>query len=169
MEAKMQHTASKQTTIFSLSIVAAALALASCTIGETDQTVGKPVELPGVNRPFRNGCTPDLTVEQCAAAKGVHPQIVCPFQQRVPNAMFVILDLANIWMAGDQAEFFRVWQYENLVLELPPEENTTNLSDACSHASFWGAIDASWYPVTVTPTEVGCSELGGYWDGKYCY
>lgn len=140
------------------------LTTGACTIGEQD-SFGKAVELPGLNRPFRNGCARWMSVGDCANQKGVQSEFVCPFISRVEGAMFVITDDATL-----PPEEHQFWSVEGFLYTLPPGNEDAEIDYACGVMSFWpGSEDGSYYPVVLIPTEAGCAQQGGYWSGSYCY
>lgn len=143
-------------------LIAAATLTCACTIGQPDD-FGKPAELPGLNKPFRNGCGPELTVQQCADIKGVQVEFVCPFRRRVPNAIFVVVNVAAEQFDAD-------WVFEDFVYEVEPTRASDPLDDTClHHAYFNGILEHGYWPVVMLPTEEGCAKQAAYWDGKYCY
>lgn len=141
----------------------------ACTVGEPDTVdAGRVIDQLGTNRPFRNGCTLDMTAWECAANKGILPQSVCAFRQRVRGAYFMI---------GTES-LTPAWRWENLISLLPHYAEVWDdegpktvdvwalpLSESCE-----GPYTIETGRFTFIPDEEGCAqELGGIWNGQFCF
>lgn len=148
------------------------LLVASCVVGaENDPSVVDAVDQEATNRPYKNGCEPNVSVLACARLKGVDASWACGFQKRKPGVIFKLV------VRGTTNNLD--WVAENLVPRLPAESTGYFLKTDTKYVTRgnWPLTDfceyynpmASTWDITMIPTAAGCKKLAGRWDGKYCY
>lgn len=146
------------TTLGLLVLVFAVELQTGCTIGQQDNS-DENQDL-AVNRPFKNGCELYETVDECATRKQTSSALACAYIEREENTYFRI---------GKIDEGDHLWQVENEILLVQPEQYGWTLGEACKRNKK-RVLDS--YMVTLVPTQAGCEELirefGGYWDGAHC-